>query len=159
MLIDDNCVVSMHYRLSNALGEVIDDSHGELPLVYMHNSGCILPSLERELTGKRKGDHLNVVIYPEDAYGYADEELIQELPHSALQGLNEVLVGARIKVIGKGGDAQLITVRELREDTVLVDGNHPLAGQVLIFDIAVIAVREPTVVELEQGFATNTNAE
>jgi len=79
-VIDDNAVVSMSYRLENGDGELLDSSQGQLPMVYMHNTNAILISLERELTGKQKGDTVDVIIYPEDAYGYAKEELIYELP-------------------------------------------------------------------------------
>ena len=154
LMIDDNHIVSMHYRLSNGFGELIDSSQGEVPLVYMHNTGVLLPSLERELTGKHKGDALDVTIYPEDGYGYADEALVQELPLEAFSDIAELKPGMRIKVLSKDEQSQLITVTEIREDSVVADANHPLAGQVLHFSIAIIAVREPTESELEQGFAT-----
>jgi len=117
MIIDDNAVVSMSYRLLNGDGEVIDSSQGQLPLVYMHNSNAILPSLERELTGKAKEDTV-------------DDKENQEV--------------------------EMMSVVELRDDSVLVDFNHPLAGQILNFQIVIVDVREPTEKELEQGFASTT---
>ncbi len=125
MDIDDNRVVSMHYRLDNGFGETIDSSQGGLPLVYMHNTNAILPSLERELTGRRKGDMLEVVIYPEDGYGYANEELIQEMPREMFASLGETKPGMRVNVKGADDESQLVTVTEIHDDTIVVDGNHP----------------------------------
>lgn len=157
LVIDDNRVVSMHYRLSNGFGEEIDSSLGVLPLVYMHNTAVLLPSLERELTGHVAGDQLDVTIYPEDGYGYADEELLQEFPKELLNPSLELVIGMRIEAKDKEGEAQLVTLREIRDDTVLLDANHPLAGQVLHFSLAIVAVRDPTEAELAEGAAVVTN--
>ncbi|MFK7890229.1 MAG: peptidylprolyl isomerase [Granulosicoccus sp.] len=157
LIIDDNRVVSMHYQLTDGFGELIDSSQGSLPMVYMHNSNSLLPSLERELTGKRVGEHLAVTIYPEDGYGYADESLVAEWPREAIEkhaGLSGKLsVGMRVKALDSDGESTLVTVREIRDDVVVLDANHPLAGKVLNFMIAIIDVREPSAAELEQGFA------
>ena len=150
----------MHYQLCNGFDELIDSSQGDVPLVYMHNSNALLPSLERELTGKQAGEHVAVTIYPEDAYGYADEELIGEWPREAIeQTQQDLVVGMRFKALGKGGESQLVSVLEIRDDVVVLDANHPLAGQVLNFMIAIVDVREPTAQELEQGFAGSGDAD
>jgi len=126
------------------------------PLVYMHNTNSLLASLERELTGKQAGEHVAVTIYPEDAYGYADEDLIAEWPRDTIeQTQQDLVVGMRFKALGNDGEPQLVSVKEIREDVVVLDANHPLAGQVLNFMIAIVDVREPTAQELEQGFASN----
>ena len=158
LFIDDNHVVSMHYQLTNGFGELIDSSQGDLPLVYMHNTNVLLASLERELTGKKAGEHIAVTIYPEDGYGYPDEELIAEWPRSSIEKTQELVLGMRFKALSKDGENQLVTLTEIREETVLLDGNHPLAGQVLTFTVAIVNVREPTANEVEQGFADSTNA-
>ena len=157
LIIDDNYVISMHYQLNNGFGELIDSSQGDLPLVYMHNTNVLLPTLERELTGHKAGDHLAVTIYPEDGYGYADEELIAEWPRESIEKTQELVLGMRFKALAKDGDSQMVTVTEIRDDTVVLDANHPLAGQVLNFTIAIVSVREATPSELEQGYANNTN--
>ena len=155
--IDDHAVVTISYRLENGDGEVIDSSQGQLPLVYMHNTNALLNSLERELTGKVKGDALDVVIYPEDGYGYSKEELIQSVPREQFDGV-ELSVGLRIKASNKQTDEiELLTVTEINEDSVVVDANHPLAGQILHFQLVVVDVREPTEAELAQGFAVTAN--
>lgn len=160
LTIDEQRVVSMHYQLCNGFDELIDSSQGDLPLVYMHNTNALLASLERELTGKQAGEHVAITIYPEDAYGYADEELIAEWPRDAIeQTQQDLVVGMRFKALGKNGESELVSVREIREDVVVLDANHPLAGQVLNFMIAIVDVREPTAQELVQGFAGNGNVD
>lgn len=149
--IDDQCIVSLHYQLTNGFGELIDSSQGNLPLVYMHNTNVLLPSLERELTGMRAGEHVSITIYPEDGYGYADEELIAEWPRESIEQSQELVVGMRFKALSKEGESQLVTLTEIQEESVILDANHPLAGQVLNFVMAIINVREPTDVEIEQG--------
>ncbi|ASJ74677.1 FKBP-type peptidyl-prolyl cis-trans isomerase [Granulosicoccus antarcticus] len=157
LIIDENRVVSMHYQLTNGFGELIDSSQGDLPLVYMHNTNALLPALERELTGRLAGEPVAITIYPEDAYGYPDETLIAEWPKEPIEKAQELVVGMRFKAMGKDGESQLVTVVEIREDTVVLDANHPLAGQVLSFTIAIVDVREPSAEELEQGYAVSTN--
>jgi len=159
LIIDDHRVVSMHYQLTNGFGELIDSSQGDLPLVYMHNTNALLPSLERELTGKRAGDPVAVTIYPEDGYGYADETLIAEWPRESIeQQSQQIVVGMRFKALVEGGEPQMVTLTEIRDDTVVLDANHALAGQVLNFTLAVVSVREPTDGELKQGFVTTSSA-
>ncbi len=158
LIIDDNRVVSMHYQLTNGFGELIDSSQGGLPLLYMHNSDTLLPSLERELTGQRAGDHVAVTIYPEDGYGYADEELVAEWPRDQIeQSQQELVVGMRFKALGNDGDSKLVSVTEIRDDMVVLDANHPLAGQVLNFMIAIVDVREPTDEELASNMVGGEN--
>ena len=156
LIIDDNRVVSMHYQLTNGFGELIDSSQGDLPLVYMHNTNVLLAALERELTGKRAGEHLAVTIYPDDGYGYPDEELIAEWPRSSIERTQELIIGMRFKALSKTGEDQLVTLTEIKEETVVLDANHPLAGQVLTFTVAIVDVREPTPEEVEEGFASTT---
>ena len=154
LIIDEQRVVSIHYQLTNGFGETIDSSQGDVPLVYMHNSNALLPSLERELTGHIAGEHIAVTIYPEDGYGYAREELIAEWPREAIeQSQQELKLGMRFKALGNDGESKLVTVTEIRDDVVILDANHPLAGQVLNFMIAIVDVREPTDDELAQGHA------
>jgi FKBP-type peptidyl-prolyl cis-trans isomerase SlyD len=157
LTIDENRVVSIHYQLSNGFGELIDSSQGVLPMVYMHNSGAILPSLERELTGKRAGENVDVIIYPEDGYGYSDETLIQEFPKSDLESVEKLETGMRIRASGPDNESTIATLREIRDETVVLDANHPLAGQVLHFSVAIVSVREPTEKEVREQYAESTN--
>ena len=158
LIIDDNRIVTLHYQLTDGFGELIDSSQGSLPLEYMHNSNSFLPSLERELTGHVAGEHIAVTIYPEDGYGYAKDELISEWPREVVaQSQQELKVGMRFKALGNDGDSKLVTLTEIRDDVVVLDANHPLAGQVLNFMIAIVSVREPTEEELSVGAIPDGN--
>jgi len=159
LIIDDDRVVVLHYQLNNGFGEIIDSSSGDLPLVYMHNTRALLPTLERELTGRRAGEGVDVTIFPEDAYGYIDDALVQSFSRESLADIDDLTVGMRVRARDKEGESQLATVREITDDGVVLDANHPLAGQVLHFTIAIVAVREPTDAERERGYATTANPE
>ena len=161
-VIDDDRVVALHYRLTDGFGELLDASLGDLPLVYMHNTSALLPALERELTGRRAGEALEVTIYPEDGYGYADESLVQDWPLEELRrhvpDASTLAVGARLRAIGQEDESMMVTVTAIGEDGVRLDANHPVAGRVLHFEIAIVAVREPTEAERERGFAEHVNS-
>ncbi len=151
MQIAENSVVSIHYTLTNDAGETLDTSDGREPLVYLHGAQNIIPGLESELTGKTVGDAFDVTIQPEDAYGIVNPELIQTVPHSAFEGVEKVEPGMQFQARGDDGNTQLITVTEVAESGVTVDGNHPLAGQVLNFSVQVEEIREASQEELEHG--------
>ena len=159
--IDDDRVVALHYRLTDGFGELLDASLGGLPLVYMHNTSALLPALERELTGRRAGEALEVSIYPEDGYGYADEALVEDFPREELArhapDVDALHVGMRLRAIGAEDESRLVTVAAIDEDTVRLDANHPLAGKVLHFEVSIVAVREPTGAERRRGFADRVN--
>jgi len=158
LIIDEQRVVSFHYQLTNGFDEMLDSSQGGLPLVYMHNSNSLLPALERELTGKQIGEHVAITLYPEDAYGYASDELIVEWPRESVeQSQSELTLGMRFKALGTNGESKLVSVTEIRDDVVVLDANHPLAGQVLNFMIAIVDVRDATQAELTQGSLDESN--
>ena len=148
LIIDEHRIVLMHYQLDNGFGEMVDTSLGGLPMTYMHNAGALLPSLEREMTGRQKGDEFEVAIYPEDGYGYRDEALISKLPRQAFADVGKLHVGMRVREKRSDEQSGLFTVLVIAEDEITVDANHPLAGQVLHFRIAVVDVREPSEQEL-----------
>ena len=153
MDIADNCVVSIRYKLTDDTGEEIDSSSGRDPLSYVHGANGIIPGLEGALTGKSVGDQLQVTVQPEDAYGAVDPKLIDTVPKSAFEGLEDVQPGMQFQAQGPKGEARLITVREVSDEGVTVDANHPLAGQVLHFDVTVEVVREATEEERKHGHA------
>lgn len=138
----------MHYQLDNGFGEMVDSSLGGLPMTYMHNAGMLLPGLERELTGRQKGEEFELAIYPEDGYGYRDEDLVAQMPRSAFDDLGELNVGMRVRDKRSADKASLFTVLVIGEEEITIDANHPLAGQVLHFRIAIVDVRDPSEKEL-----------
>lgn len=153
MLISDNHVVSIHYRLTGEDGQELDSSAGKDPLVYLHGTNNIIPGLERALTGKKAGDKVQVTVQPEDGYGLPDSELVQTLPHDAFEDIDDVQPGMTFQTKGPDGQEQLITVQAVNEEGVTVDGNHPMAGQVLHFDVSIEGVRKATPEEMSHGHA------
>lgn len=152
MQIAAQSVVSIHYTLTNDQGEVLDSSSGGEPLTYLHGAHNIIPGLENALVGKRQGDQLDVSIAPVDAYGEFRDELVQQVPRSAFQGVDEIEPGMQFHAQGAQGPV-LVTVTEVTADTVTVDGNHPLAGERLHFSVEITEVRPATEQELAHGHA------
>ena len=151
MQISKDLVASIHYTLKNAEGEVLDTSEGQEPLHYVHGAQNIVPGLEKELEGKTSGDKLSVVVEPIDGYGEYNAELIQELPKDMFAGVDNIEVGMEFQSQTPEGGMQIIEVKSIDGDKVTVDGNHPMAGQTLHFDVEITAVREATKDELEHG--------
>ena len=150
MQISDQKVVHIHYTLTNDDGEVLDSSEGHGPLAYIHGIGNLIPGLENALNGKTAGDKLSVSIAPEEGYGLRDEDLIQTVPKGAFQGVQTIEPGMQFHAESPEG-MQLVTVLEVRGDEVVLDGNHPMAGMTLHFDVEVGEVREATAEELDHG--------
>lgn len=151
LVIDDKLVVSMHYKLTNANGEVLDSSDGGEPLIYLHGAGNIIPGLEQALVGKSDGDSLQVSVAPAEGYGEPDPALVQVVDRAAFQGVESVDVGMAFEARGPDGQAQRIVVTSIDGDQVTVDGNHPLAGEQLNFDVQVVGVRAASTEEIEHG--------
>ena len=150
MSIAQDQVVSIHYTLRNDAGDVLDSSAEGEPLTYLHGHGNLIPGLERELAGKSTGDKLSVKIAPADAYGEYDKALVQRVPRRALKGVPDVRVGMRLQAQTEHGP-RAVTVTQLTGDLVTLDGNHPLAGQNLNFEVEVAEVRAASAEELEHG--------
>jgi FKBP-type peptidyl-prolyl cis-trans isomerase SlyD len=149
VLIENNVVVSMHYTFTDDDGKVLGSSEGHEPLVYLHGAGNIVPGLEKALAGKKVGDSLQVKVGPTEAYGEVKQGLIRPVDISAFQDFKEpVEVGMKFNTEGPDGSSQLIMVKKVDGDEVVVDGNHPLAGKALSFDVQVVSLREGTEEEI-----------
>lgn len=151
MNISDKCVVAFHYTLTNGAGETLDTSEGREPLKYLHGARNIVPGLEKALEGKSTGDEVKVEVQPDEGYGQVNPELVQTVPRAAFEGVDKIEAGMQFQAQGPSGQVQLITVKEISGDEVTVDGNHPLAGEVLHFDVKVEDVREATEEEVSHG--------
>lgn len=143
-------VVSIHYTLTNQEGTVLDSSSGSEPLAYLHGFGNIIPGLENALEGKETGEKLSVTVEPEQGYGARDEQLVQAVPRSAFKGVEELAPGMQFQAQGPQG-TRLVVVTQVAQDIVTVDANHPLAGQILHFEVEVSEVRAATAEEIEHG--------
>lgn len=151
MNIANNCVVAFHYTLTDDEGNELDSSKGKEPLAYLHGHSGIIPGLERELEGKVAGDAMKVTVQPADGYGELNPELVQAVPRAAFQGVDQIEVGMQFQAQGAGGQVQMVVVKEVSDEQVTVDANHPLAGQVLHFDVSIEGVREATEEEISHG--------
>jgi FKBP-type peptidyl-prolyl cis-trans isomerase SlyD len=150
MPITSDCVVTIHYTLKDDDGGVIDSSASGEPLAYLHGHGNIVPGLERELTGRSAGDKVSVRVPPAEGYGEYDDRLVQSVPRRALRGVKDVQTGMHLHAQTEQGPRTL-TVRHVAGDMVTLDGNHPLAGKHLNFDIQIEEVRPATEEELSHG--------
>ncbi|HQV41345.1 MAG: peptidylprolyl isomerase [Moraxellaceae bacterium] len=150
MQIAKDLVASIEYTLTDAAGAVIDSSVGNEPLAYLHGAGNIIPGLENALEGKKAGDSLTVTVAPEDGYGEKNDGLIQVVPKDMFQGVDNIEAGMQFHAQTDHG-MQVITVAAVEGDNITVDGNHPLAGQTLKFDVKIIEVRAASEEELEHG--------
>ncbi|MBX9914174.1 MAG: peptidylprolyl isomerase [Pseudomonadaceae bacterium] len=151
MLIAANKAVSIDYTLTNDAGEVIDSSAGGAPLAYLQGAGNIIVGLEKALEGKQAGDELTVSVEPQDAYGEYSAELVATLGRDMFEGVEEMEVGMQFHASAPDGGMQIVTVRALEGDDVIVDGNHPLAGQRLTFAVKIVSVRDASAEELAHG--------
>lgn len=151
MNIENHCVVAIHYTLTDDAGEQLDSSAGQEPLVYLHGHHNIISGLEDALEGKGPGEQVQVTVQPEDGYGHANPDLVQQVPLSAFEGAGEVAPGMVFQAQDSAGNTRRVTVNEVAEDQVTVDANHPLAGKVLHFDISVEDVRSASDDEIAHG--------
>lgn len=154
MKIEKNKVVTFHYRLSEAGGELIDESHGHSPAVYLHGHDALFESLEEALTGKQAGDKLVATFSPEQAYGLrrADAQMRVSLKHiRPPAGHKGKLTPGMTVGIETDHGVREVTIIKTGLKTVDVDTNHPLAGKTLTFDIEIVDVRDATAEETEHG--------
>ena len=133
--IQEGSLVSFEYTLTDDTGKVIDSNVGKEHLTYLHGSGQIVSGLEKELTGLKVGDQKKIVVRPEDGYR-ADPNAFQEIPKDKLPREAQK-VGTMLATKGPQGETIAMRVHEVKEKTVVVDFNNPLAGKTLNFDVKV----------------------
>ena len=143
-------VVIFDYTLSSNEGQSLESSDGD-PLVYLHGHGNIVPGLERQIEGHVAGDSFTALVEPAEGYGERiDEEPVAVTRTQFPPGL-EIEVGMQFAAEDDAGNEIPVWVIATEKDLILVDPNHPLAGQQLTFDIEIRAVRDATAEELAQG--------
>ena len=152
MQIAANTVAAFHYTLTNTAGDVIDSSRGREPLEYLHGAGNIVPGLEKAMEGRAAGDRFQVEVAAEEGYGQRHEGLVQVVPKDAFRGVETIEVGMQFQASGPQGTMS-VQITKVDGDEVTVDGNHPLAGETLNFDIEVATVRAASEEELAHGHA------
>lgn len=134
--------VSFDYTLTDEKGAVIDSSKGKQPMHYIHGQGQIIPGLEKELAGMAVGGQKKVTVKPEDGYGPVDPRAFQEVPKDKVPA-DALKVGTVLAAQGPQGERIPVRVHEIKEKTVVMDFNHPLAGKTLSFDIKITDIKPP----------------
>ena len=145
-------VVTLRYTLKSAEGEVIESSEeDEDPILYLHGAENLLPALEALLEGRKVGERLEGVIPCDDAFGERDEEGEQKVPLSDLPADLELEEGEELEFEGPDGEDVVVWVKEVGDEHVVLDSNHPLAGLDLHYAVEVLGIRDATPEELEHG--------
>jgi FKBP-type peptidyl-prolyl cis-trans isomerase SlyD len=148
----DNVVVSLDYVLRLDDKGEIDSSTDGSQLEYLHGHNNIIPGLEKELNGMAIGDEKDVVVQPNLGYGNRDPESVVEYPRDSFPPSLNLKVGEPVMMRdNESGESHRAYITELHEDTVLLDFNHPLAGETLHFSVKIAGLREPTSEELTHG--------
>ncbi|RXK55760.1 peptidylprolyl isomerase [Oleiharenicola lentus] len=139
--------LTFHYTLRNREGRVLDTSRGGEPLNCVQGAGQIIEGLEAELVTMQAGEKRSVIVPPERGYGLREEAMIQKVPRARLP-VDDVRVGDQFQT---GPDRQdpVVTIVAVEGDQVLLDANHPLAGQDLHFEVELVARRAATPAELQ----------
>ena len=150
MQVARDAVVVIHYTLTNDAGKSSTVRRAANPLAYLRRAGNIVTGLEEALEGKAAGDKIAVAVPAEKAYGARDASLVQQVPKRAFQGVGEVKAGMRFTAQTEQGPRPVVVTR-VAGDMVTVDGNHPLAGEALNFDVQITEVRAATAEELAHG--------
>jgi len=143
MAIKENTIVKINYKGTLDDGKVFDSSEGREPLEFIYGMGMIIPGLEKELNGLNVGDKKTVKVAHTEAYGPVMEQAIQEVPKTQFPADMQLEVGMQLAAQGPQGPIPVL-VKEIKEESVLVDFNHPLAGQDLTFEVEVLDVKEAT---------------
>lgn len=150
MQISKNSVVTLNYTLTNDQGEILDESQ-DGSFLYMHGAGGIIPGLESLLEGKSAGDTFTAHIEPADGYGERDDSMVQVVPRDMFDKEHPIEEGIQFHAESPEGDMLTVTVTKVEGDDITVDGNHPLAGIALNFDIKITDIREASAEEIEHG--------
>lgn len=147
MKIEKKLFVAIEYCLTLDSGEEVDRSRSDNPLSFITGTGQIIPGLEKEIMGMETGDSANITVEPDDAYGPPRKDLMHEIPRSQFPADADIKPGIKFQAQSPNGPI-IILVKTVKDDTITVDLNHPLAGQRLHFDVKIAEVREPSAQEL-----------
>jgi FKBP-type peptidyl-prolyl cis-trans isomerase SlyD len=158
MKIEKNALVAVNYTLTLDNGEVVEKTRDEDPLVFIFGEGRMMPGLEKGIEGMEAGQSRKFDVAPKDAYGDPSEALLHEIPREDFPKGVEVRQGAFIQAQSPRGPL-LFRVQEVKDESVVCDFNHPLAGKRLHFDVAIDEVRESTAQDRSDLYETDTIAE
>lgn len=150
--IDDDRVVTLRLMMRLEDGEVVSDDGGPETVTYLHGYGELLEGLEEAIYGMRPGDKKDVVLAPDDAFGEYDAEDVELVSRDEFPDDVELEVGMPIELHNEEEDEVIEAyIAEINEDGILLDFNHPLAGETLFIHVEVLSVRAATDEELDHG--------
>jgi FKBP-type peptidyl-prolyl cis-trans isomerase SlyD len=150
--VSDNMVVSLEYVLRAEDNSELSRSTSDHPLVYLHGFNNIIPRLEEELTGMGIGDEKDVVVPPESGYGNRDSEDVVEFPRDSFPDTLNLEIGESVMMKdNQNGESLRAYILELKEESVVLDFNHPLAGKTLYFHVRIANLRNATNEEVTHG--------
>jgi len=150
MKICKNKVVVLHYAVSDNEDTLIDSSYDDKPLAVIHGTGYLIPGLENALVDHQVGDKFNVEVTAAQAYGERFEDYVQTVPKSLFAGIDDLAVGSQLRASTDEGE-QTVIVIDVQDDEITLDGNHPLAGLDLTFEVDILDIRDATEEELAHG--------
>lgn len=150
MKISKDKVVSIHYTLTDEENKALDSSSGKEPLVYIQGHQNLIPGLEEALDGKMVGDKLKVSIPPEKGYGLRDDKNMLQVKKDQFENVDEIKLGMEVQTQSEQG-VHVYRVAKVFGDSVILDGNHPLADATLNFDVEVMDLRDANAEELDHG--------
>ncbi len=139
LIVGENMDVGLEYTLT-VDGSVVDSTEGKTPLHYVHGRNQLIPGLERQLAGMRVGERKDVTIAPEDGYGTVDPNAFLEIPKEQLPTEVPPTVGMVLRGVNPDGQSFQATITEMKDATVVLNLNHPLAGKTLAFNVKVVAI-------------------
>lgn len=139
-MVENGAVVSIEYTLADENGTVIESNKGKDPLTYTHGVGQIIPGLEKGLSGMRTEEEKNIRVEPEEAYGPVNPQAYQEVPRADVPS-EALKVGTMLVAKSQEGQSFPARISEIKEQTVVLDFNHPLAGKTLNFDVKILDVQ------------------
>lgn len=151
MNIADDCVVTLAYTLRDDAGEVLDSATTAEPFAYVQGRRSVIAGLEKQLAGRAAGDKLDITIAPAEAYGEHSPARVQVVPRDRFPDGIDIEPGMQFHAGDEHGGRMNVRVTEVNEDGVVIDANHPLAGQTLHFAVEVLGVRAATAEELAHG--------
>lgn len=157
MKVAKDLVVSIAYQVRTDDGVLVDEAPTKAPLNYLHGRGSLISGLEKALEGRQVGEHFDVSVDANNAYGEHDANLVQRVPKEVFMGVDELQVGMRFLADTDQG-AIPVEITLVEEEHVVVDGNHMLVGKKLNFNVEVMAIREVTDEEKEHGYVHDPHA-
>jgi FKBP-type peptidyl-prolyl cis-trans isomerase SlyD len=151
MNVQTDSVVTIAYTLRNEEGTVLDSSGENGSIAYLHGHQNIVPGLESALAGKAVGESVNAEVQPDEGYGERREDLVFSVPRDRMPENEELTAGMQFRAQAAEGQDLVVTLVDVGEEEVTLDGNHPLAGETLHFDVKIEEIREATPEEIEHG--------